>query len=120
MSGMLMSLDSNGNWVSIGEIKEVSFLKAKEELDTEFLSTVFGTHEITFSYDSNPFFNKKLFNEIFRLEKWEITMLKNPRKKNRALKRRIRKFKEALLRWGVYGKRSRNFKKDCGRYPKNY
>lgn len=109
MSGMLMGLDSNGNWVSIGEIKEVNFSEVKEELDTEFLNTAFGTHEITFPYDSNPFFNEKLFNEIFRLEKWEITMLKNPRKKNRALKRRIRKFKEALQRWGYYGKRGRNF-----------
>jgi len=108
MSGILMSLDSNGNWVSIGEIKEVSFPEVKEELDTKFLNTAFGTHEITFLYDSNSFFNEKLFNEIFRLEKWEITMLKNPRKKNRALKRRIRKIKEALLRCGVYGKRSNN------------
>lgn len=109
MNGMLMGLDSDGNWVSIGEIKEVSFPECKEELDTEFLKTAFETHEITFSCDSNPFFNEKLFNEIFRLGKWKITMLKNPRKKKRALKRRIRKFKEALRRWGYYGKRGRNF-----------
>lgn len=109
MSGMLMGLDSNGNWVSIGEIKEVSFSEYEEELNTEFLNTAFETHEITFSCDRNPFFYDKLVNEIFRLGKWAITIIKNPRKKKRALKRRIRKFKEALRRWGYYGKRGRNF-----------
>lgn len=48
---------------------------------TELVGTICGLRTLS----------HKAMHEIFGLEKWQITMLKHKRKKNRGLKRRLRR-----------------------------
>ena len=87
-----------------------------------------GIHEVTLTESDIPSLDEDVarirslesfeatieFPGGLAFEKWFVEMLKHPRKKNRALKRRIRKFKEALRLEGDYGKRRRNFQKNYG------
>ena len=87
----LMDLET-GQTTPIGSVEEIKLVETESYSEDDF-NPLFITesHSLTGVFEG---VNAKIFRELFYLEKWQVTALMNPRKKNRGLRRRMRKAKQ--------------------------
>ena len=87
----LMDLET-GQTTPIRSVEEIKLIETGNHSEDDF-NPLFITesHSLTGTLEG---VNAKIFRKLLYLEKWQVTALMNPRKKNRGLRRRMRKAKE--------------------------
>lgn len=89
---LLMENKETGEIFNLGEIQNVTHISYIDEFGSDQeLITNFNVEPFEGTFEA-PGITLKQLQKALGLEKWEITMLRNPRKKNRAFKRRYRKW----------------------------